>query len=111
MLQLSYLRINEDTWQWYPRWSKNICNVKDEIFKLPWKALQKQSSIYSILSRFPYDFPEWDLSLSDVLKHFSLDIYSFQIQFYQQQGFTALCFLQGDKLGEKKLIYILFTSI
>lgn len=87
------------TWQWCPWWSKSICNVKNEIFKLPWKALQKQSLIYSQFSRFLSEFIVWDLSLSNVLKHYSLVIYSLQIRSHNNQFsqlFVVVVVVQGD---------------
>lgn len=79
------------TWHWCPWWSKNTCNVNDEIFKFPWKALQNQSFIYSLLPRFPSDFTDWDLSQSDILKQYSFDIYSVQI--WSQNSKALLCLL------------------
>lgn len=101
------------TWQWCPWWSKSICNVKNEIFKLPWKALQKQSLIYSQFSRFPSEFTVWDLSLSNVLKHYSLVIYSLQIRSHNNQFsqlFVVVVVVQGDwEIKEKEAYVHIYT--
>lgn len=63
-----------------------------------------------MLSRFPSEFTDWDLSLSDALKRYSLDIYSLQIWSWDRKAPQHFVFFRvTDKLGEKKLMYTQVT--